>query len=1529
MSTSSNKRSRSPVGEPTPVASAVPLPSVLFEEETWPEDVHEALWGKPSGSFIEVQQHKGRRYDCLRFKMDWTLRIPHPVLIIEEWKAIYDHIDSHDFLADAKAKNGGLCVGGQPGFGKSTMLRYLLARALNESVPVLFIPGGNEAWLLFTAKGVHKLEDAASKLKKNILPYCEGGKLLALVDLDDDSSFPTALINAPLRIVQAASPKKMQSTATWRKQRGGTVWIVNPWTQKEIDAASPSISTPAEYAEVVGPVPRFIFKRHRDPVAYQAELKAAADIVLASSGIEKLKSVLTGSSVPLDKADRFHQIFMAAESNFRIAMTSYDLHETLDFYAKFVALPQVTGVLFEAAAVKLFAAESIGAFRGFLDIAVVKSSIVARTPFVYPLVQSPASIPLEFDPKSSKSLFYKHQLYVPPAGFATLDAFAWNDDGLYLFQMTIAKKHSLKEAGLKMLIDALPVEIQKLDRHFIFVVPSVTTGLLLVKSALRGTKTSRVIDKFNLKIGYLVLTIASSQLLLKNCGELLKASLEEEDSMEIHCGELLKASLEEEDSMEVDDLGYSPVSTSVPAFVVPFGSGADEDLDGSDGEGNGRFQEPGGYLMLPLEADGMSIDIDDKDPAKGDVVSTFSNDEADTPDGGMPTDDEKTRLRRVAGPVPTMAFLVAFIELAERFSYYGSTVVFTNYIQQPLPPGSTTGAGRGGQSGALGLGQKASTGLSTFNTFWCYSTPLLGAIVADGWLGRFRTISLAVAISMVGHILLTVSGLPSIIKTPDKAIVIFTVAIVIMGLGTGGFKSNISPLVAEQNSETQMKVKTLKTGERVIVDPVLTTGRIFSWFYFFINLGAVTGSVSMVYAEKIWGFWMAFGLPTAIFCICPLILFLARKRYVRNPPSGSALLQALQLFKYASKGRWSSPSKLFAKDLWDEAMPSRVVQREGGKPKWMTWDDEFVGEVRRGLKACQVFLWYPLYWLTVNQLNNNFVSQAALLNTHGLPNDLISNLNPITLIILLPFSEMVFYPALARMKIRLTPIRKISLGFFLGSLAMLGAALLQNEIYKKSACGKHAASCKEMPKDISVAWQVLPIITIAISEILASVTGLNYAFRHAPVSMRSMITAIYLLQNALSGVLSAIFLPLASDPLLVWNFGLISALAAVSGTIFYFSFRPIIELQRTCALPLLCANEASDTARRDPKTNWFEPINPSSDLSGIFALNRDASKAFASAPSCQLGAHVAPTIRITRKGFTDAAALDCRELTALFQSKFPTGLSGVATAIGYWNRKVSTCDTTRAISAKATMRRASQNFIAYLGSFSKHLYLLSELVTGVHNWLSMSQNNAYLSITSIPRRDYILSTMMKIKPELKSAWDPLGTNLDLLQDILFESRGLPPLRTNRRPGGPTRPPEIGELGLAFKELLNTTNGLLRILTMICKLDHGMCLASRFSSSEFSSLKRHWERLGQIIKSFQSQLYSLALTFNEKAVLARILDSETAYDRLQTAFDRPVRPTTPDMPSARPTYNLSSSGSALYGVPPSSIRSASPVSKNVM
>ncbi|KIW08204.1 uncharacterized protein PV09_01134 [Verruconis gallopava] len=541
-------------------------------------------------------------------------------------------------------------------------------------------------------------------------------------------------------------------------------------------------------------------------------------------------------------------------------------------------------------------------------------------------------------------------------------------------------------------------------------------------------------------------------------------------------------------------------------------------------------------------------------------MADYEHYESDSTDEYHISDEDLATLRRVSGKIVWVAFTIAFVELCERFSYYGTTIIFTNFIQQPLPQGSRTGAGGAdGQSGALGMGQQASTGLTTFNQFWAYVTPLFGAWIADGYLGRFRTILVAIAVGIVGHVILTVSAAPSVITRPNTSIGVFSLGLIIFGLGTGMFKSNISPLLAEQQTDTKMRIMTTKDGERVIVDPAVTTSRIFLYFYMMINIGSVTGQISMVFAEKYVGFWLAFMLPTILFLVAPLVLLTFKKRYRLSPPTGSILAKFMRMWTTAMKGVWSlNPLTMKKRFSWDKVRPSLIPPTE--RPAWMTYDDAWVDEVRRGLKACKVFLFLPIFFLAYNQINNNLTSQAATMNLHGAPNDLITNLNPISIVILIPILDFFVYPALRRRGYHFTPIKRMTTGFFFGSAAMISACVTQHYIYKMSPCGYSAATCRDeddnvLFADINVWVQTLPYVLIGISEIFTNVTSLEYAFSKAPKNMKSLVMAVNLFMSAISSAIGQALVPLSEDPLLVWNYGVVAVFAFFAGIVFWLCFR--------------------------------------------------------------------------------------------------------------------------------------------------------------------------------------------------------------------------------------------------------------------------------------------------------------------------------------------------------------------------------------
>jgi POT family proton-dependent oligopeptide transporter len=459
------------------------------------------------------------------------------------------------------------------------------------------------------------------------------------------------------------------------------------------------------------------------------------------------------------------------------------------------------------------------------------------------------------------------------------------------------------------------------------------------------------------------------------------------------------------------------------------------------------------------------------------------------------------------------------------------------------------------------MGQRASTGLTMFNQFWSYITPLGGAWLADEYWGRYLTIQYANVFAIIGHIILILSAIPQIIVKPQVSIGIFSLGLVVMGIGTGGFKSNISPLIAEQYKDQKAYVRVRKNGQKEIVDPATTTARIYIYFYFLINCGSLTGSLAMVYSEHFVGFWLSYTLPTICYLLCPALLIFFKKHYKLSPPTGSVMGRATKLIRLAFKKSTNKKNVFKDEGFWERIKPSTIRANGEEPPAWMTFDDEWVDEVRRGVIACKVFLWYPLYWLAYNQMTNNLVSQANTMNLGMTPNDIVAKLNPIFIIIVIPIMDFGVYPALRKMGVNFTPIKKITAGFALSSFAMVSACVIQSYIYKMSPCGDHinklSKTRKDCHADISVWVQVFPYGLIGMSEVLASITKLEYAYTKAPNNMKSTIQAIALSTSAVSAALGQAFVSLSEDPLLVWNYGAVAVVAMIGGIGFYLTFRKV------------------------------------------------------------------------------------------------------------------------------------------------------------------------------------------------------------------------------------------------------------------------------------------------------------------------------------------------------------------------------------
>lgn len=132
--------------------------------------------------------------------------------------------------------------------------------------------------------------------------------------------------------------------------------------------------------------------------------------------------------------------------------------------------------------------------------------------------------------------------------------------------------------------------------------------------------------------------------------------------------------------------------------------------------------------------------------------------------------------------------------------------------------------------GALSLGQAMATRIYCAFYLFYYATPILVAVIADSYLGRYATLVVSVMLYCLGCTILTVSSSTSNVEkgwgVPGLA-----ASMLLIGLGGGGFRAITVPFIADQQTRTESRVVTLKTGELVVTDYQVTLQYIYNLYY--------------------------------------------------------------------------------------------------------------------------------------------------------------------------------------------------------------------------------------------------------------------------------------------------------------------------------------------------------------------------------------------------------------------------------------------------------------------------------------------------------------------------------------------------------------------------------------------------------------------------------------------------------------------------------------------------------------------------
>ena len=367
-------------------------------------------------------------------------------------------------------------------------------------------------------------------------------------------------------------------------------------------------------------------------------------------------------------------------------------------------------------------------------------------------------------------------------------------------------------------------------------------------------------------------------------------------------------------------------------------------------------------------------------------------------------------------------------EAAERYSFYGMRAILVIFMTKFL-------IGADGELDVMSE-EQAKTWFHSFVTA-AYFFPILGSIVADAFLGKYRTIIALSLVYCLGHLALAL----------DETRTGLALGLGLIAIGSGGIKPCVSAHVGDQFGQTNSHL----------------LARVYAWFYFAINVGALA---SILFAEPLlhrFGPSVAFGVPGVLMLVATVVFWSGRNKFVHIQPGGTA----------------------FLREVFD-----KVGLRALGKL--------FI-----------IYLFIAMFWALFDQQGSAWVLQADRMDRHFIihwdPSQ-VQWLNPALVLLFIPLFNRVLYPAFDRF-FPLTPLRKISIGLFLTVPAFLLPAWLEARL--------------DAGETVNISWQIGCYVIMTAAEILVSITALEFSYTQAPKKMKSLVMGAYFMSVSIGNLFTA------------------------------------------------------------------------------------------------------------------------------------------------------------------------------------------------------------------------------------------------------------------------------------------------------------------------------------------------------------------------------------------------------------------------
>uniref|UniRef100_A0A8C7IYJ0 Solute carrier family 15 member 2 n=1 Tax=Oncorhynchus kisutch TaxID=8019 RepID=A0A8C7IYJ0_ONCKI len=389
---------------------------------------------------------------------------------------------------------------------------------------------------------------------------------------------------------------------------------------------------------------------------------------------------------------------------------------------------------------------------------------------------------------------------------------------------------------------------------------------------------------------------------------------------------------------------------------------------------------------------------------------------------------------------PVCISFIVVNEFCERFSYYGMKAVLTLYFINYLH-----------------WDQNLSTAVYHAFSSLCYFTPILGALIADSWLGKFKTIVYLSVVYVLGHVVKSVGAIPSVGDSTIH-IALSMMGLILIAFGTGGIKPCVAAFGGDQFDEEHMNERR----------------KFFSIFYMSINAGSLLSTViTPILRGNVQCFGgdcyaLAFGVPAILMVIALVVFISGSGMYKKSPPEGNVLLDVCRCLGLAIKNRWMS-SKYDSK-----------------RKHWLDWAEEkypkrLIHEIKMVLRVLVLFIPLPMFWALFDQQGSRWTLQATRMNMAFVSSffpvfcssSFFQMLNALLILMFVPIFDVVVYPLIG------LPLKKMAVGMIFAALAFGAATLVEVNVMKTVVEPAPRGQC------------LLQVYNLADSDVKLSIPGSN------------------------------------------------------------------------------------------------------------------------------------------------------------------------------------------------------------------------------------------------------------------------------------------------------------------------------------------------------------------------------------------------------------------------------------------------------